>query len=140
MDEMKPDGPIETALVKNIAIEQMKMQRATRMEANHIDQSVSYAERPPLYDGSIQPQLGTDREITETLIRVQNYGSNSLNKFLKMLHELERLQRRRLGEAVPAPTALDINLHIDANNEDKAELDAPILEKYFRPSSQHCRT
>jgi hypothetical protein len=34
---------------------------------------------------------------------------------LRGLHELERLQRRRAGEQVTAPVAVDVDVHLNHN-------------------------
>jgi hypothetical protein len=37
---------------------------------------------------------------------------------LRGLHELERLQRRRAGESVAAPAALDVEVNVNQNGRD----------------------
>jgi phosphoribosylanthranilate isomerase len=132
-EEHKPVGRTETFLVEALALKMTKRKLAGKLDADFIDDSIYYPERPPLYTGPIEPRLRPHREVTESLILNQRYASSLLAQLLKILHELERLQRRRLGEEVPAPAALDINLHIDANNEEKAELDSPTIEQVFPP-------
>jgi hypothetical protein len=41
----------------------------------------------------------------------QRYETANENKFYRAINELERLQRRRRGEFVPAPQALDVAVH-----------------------------
>lgn len=45
-----------------------------------------------------------------TLERVARYGSALERSVFRTLHELERVQARRLGQAVPLPVALDVTM------------------------------
>jgi hypothetical protein len=44
------------------------------------------------------------------------YDRRLTNQFLKLLHEIERLQRLRAGEDVPPPIVAEVNVHSDAGN------------------------
>lgn len=55
-----------------------------------------------------QPHLHGD--IVEELEKFQRYKTATVNLILKTQHELERLSRLRIGEAVPAPLAVDVNV------------------------------
>ena len=41
------------------------------------------------------------------------YEGTILQRLLRILHELERQQRMRQGEQLPAPAALDVSVHHD---------------------------
>jgi hypothetical protein len=45
--------------------------------------------------------------------RIAKYERHLHNLFTSTLHELERLQARREGQAVPPPAVADLNLTLD---------------------------
>ena len=47
------------------------------------------------------------------LFSLQRYESTFANRLFRTLHELERWQRTRQGERLPAPAAVDVSLHTD---------------------------
>ena len=49
----------------------------------------------------------------EQLVTHQCYESAIANRLFRILRELERWQRMRQGEQLPAPAAVDVNLHTD---------------------------
>jgi hypothetical protein len=51
--------------------------------------------------------------------RMGRYANTIHRQLLAAMNELERLQRRRLGEAVPAPITVDVNINNDA--EERSE-------------------
>ena len=111
LEEKKPVGVIEAALVENIAAALICVNRGNAIEANFIDQSIEYPVPPPFFKGVVKPRLPA--EAAETLVRLhQRYGTTALNKFLRTLHELERQQRMRQGEVVQTPAVLDVNLTV----------------------------
>jgi hypothetical protein len=64
---------------------------------------------------------GTARRTVERLLpgdgrdeRIAKYERHLHNLLTSTLHELERLQARREGEAVPPPAVADLNVTIDA--------------------------
>ena len=56
--------------------------------------------------------------------RMGRYANTIHRQLLAAMNELERLQRRRLGEAVPAPIAVDVNVN-DEKGEFTDELPGP---------------
>jgi hypothetical protein len=56
--------------------------------------------------------------------RMGRYANTIHRQLLAAMNEFERLQRRRLGEAVPAPIAVDVNIN-DENGELTDELPVP---------------
>jgi hypothetical protein len=99
MEDIKPQGAIETALVESMAAELNRLKRSNRIEADFIDQSVEVPVQPPLFQGIARPRLPV--EALDRLVRQQRYGTAAFNTFRKTLHELERLQRMRLEKATP---------------------------------------
>ena len=45
--------------------------------------------------------------------RFQRYETAIENKLYRAMNQLERLQRLRLGEKLPAPATLDMGVHLD---------------------------
>jgi hypothetical protein len=141
VEEKNPVGPIEKFLVETAVHDMVRVRRARRLEAEYI-RSVLY---PPKYEGAmltekelykgtiVSPGLPAvlDPKQTQPLVSTyQRYESNCFTTFLRALHELERGQRLRLGEAVPAPSALDVNLLIDTS-KDQAQAESPIIGQAF---------
>jgi hypothetical protein len=126
LDEKKPVGVIEAALVDNIAAALICVDRANAMEANFIDQSIEYPTPPPLFKGLVKPRLPP--QAAEILVRLhQRYGTTAFNRFLRTLHELERQQRMRKGEIVQSPAVLDVNLTV-GNSGEKPKPEAAVID------------
>jgi hypothetical protein len=131
IEEMNPVGLIEMHWVKTIAWEMIRMPRAQKMEADFINEWSYEPEPPPSFEGIVAPRLRPQRDVIETLVRYyQRYEATYFSNLIKALHELERLQRRRQGEAVPVPAALDLTVKIDAKDNDKESL-PPTIEQSF---------
>lgn len=143
MWERNPVGSIEIFLVESAALDMVRLQRARRLEAEYIASAL----HPPIYKDAMPTEedlyKGTlvdegylavlDPKEAQPLIHIyQRYESNIFARLQKTLHELERLQRMRLGECLPAPTALDVTVHADIkhlNPEDSV----PVIDQ---PSPQ----
>jgi hypothetical protein len=119
LQELKPVGRLERCLVETIAFEMIRLPRARRMEAGHIDEWTYEPERPALYTGVMEPKLRVQREAVEPLLLYQRYETAISSKLHKAVLDLERKQRMRL--------ALDIDPH-----KKQAESDPPILEQEFQ--------
>ncbi|HWW13797.1 MAG TPA: hypothetical protein VN310_03975 [Candidatus Dormibacteraeota bacterium] len=121
MREKSPVGAIETFLVESAAIEMVRWLRARRFEAECITGELN----PPTHSPGLHDLLGPDggevldpglpaaisAEAAQKLVTFQRYESTFANRFFRILHELERWQRMRQGELLPAPLAADISLH-----------------------------
>ena len=61
-------------------------------------------------DAGLPCRLGSSA--VETLVNTfQRYETTIENKLYRALNQLERLQRIRRGDKIPAPAALDVNVH-----------------------------
>jgi hypothetical protein len=127
IQEIDPVGTIETFLVGSIALEMTRARRAARLEAEYITSILN----PP----TLGPDLDTDElfqgeiidpglpavmnfESVRPLVSVfQRYGTTSAHALFRNLHELERRQRMRRGENVPAPVTVDLSVHADTPME-----------------------
>lgn len=115
LEEYKPVGNTEHLLVEIIISCYIKLKRIAKAESEHIR---SYFE--PTDDGLFHINVTWNdkgykpllpRKAVEELYSVHSrYETTILNKLFRTLHELERLQRQRKGEAVSAPIAIDHNL------------------------------
>jgi hypothetical protein len=125
MEEKNPVGQIETFLVETAALNMVRVARARRLQAEYIRSAM----HPPIYEGAMPteqdlykgtlvdpgfPPLLGPKEVQGLVNTYQRYESTLFSQWQKSLHDLERLQRMRLGEAVPAPGAVDVSLHVDA--------------------------
>ncbi len=161
--ELKPEGPIEHALVDRIVASLWRLRRLAHVESGLFasrlcEDQVSAAAReaqlasqgetwvddlqrrhvPLVSAGVVQvahraryraaltaarnaelnaarriPRLGRAFVAEErTFARLSRYEATIERGLYKTLHELERLQRLRAGDAVPAPQAVDVNLDV----------------------------
>lgn len=135
--DMAPVGPTETFLVETAALEMVRLHRARQLEAEYI---TSVLNPPTLGSGLLgdnaifrdvilDPGLpaSVDAESAQKLVNTfQRYESTFLARLFRTLHEFERLQRMRKGEALPAPAAVDVTVHADAKiGESSADLTQP---------------
>jgi hypothetical protein len=132
MKEKAPVGTIETLLVKQLAFCMVQLHRAHRFEAEYITSELN----PPILESSdlgdgmkiFQPQVvdpglkaSLSLESIQKLVNTfQRYESGFYSHLFKTLHELERLQRSRHGEVVPAPSAVDVSVRVDDGIEDNS--------------------
>ena len=123
--ETNPVGAIETFLVESVALEMIRLRRARRLEAQHIDGSLNppYRNVVPTsstYGPQIDPGLPASIKLEDIhpLVKLyQRYEAMGLQRFFRFVHELERLQRIRHGEQLPAPAALDVSVHREIGME-----------------------
>lgn len=121
--EYKPVGEIETFLVLRIALLIVRLKRAAVMEAEQVTAILN----PPIT--KTEGGINFDKQLGKTVVldpglparlsgaavdglcnKFQRYESAIENKLYRAMHQLERLQRMRNGEALPAPAAIDVGL------------------------------
>jgi hypothetical protein len=117
--EKAPVGLVETMLVKSIALDITRLGRARRLEAEYITAELNpptYSSllpdlcEPTVVDPGIPPAIGFEGGQRRVNV-YQRYETTFLNRILRLLHELERLQRMRSGEQLPAPGIVDVSVH-----------------------------
>jgi hypothetical protein len=129
--EKDPQGPLETFLVESAALDLIRLRRARRLEAEYITEVL----HPPVREPSVLESL--DRMDDGTLVdpglpatmryegvqrlvsTFQRYETAIDLKLFRTLHELERTQRMRVGEKLPAPVAVDITLGVNGSKADE---------------------
>jgi hypothetical protein len=131
--QLNPIGELETALVCRIAFCQIRLDRAALLEAEFITERlhppVTRTTYPPPDPGVTQIIEMVDRMNGTTvvldpglparlsafdvdpLLTFQRYETAIQNKLYRALNQLERLQRIRRGDKIPAPAAVDVNVH-----------------------------
>jgi len=128
--ERNPVGALEMFLVESAAFDMVRWPRARRLEAECItgelnpptygpgfgDLSLGDLGAPVLLDAGLPAKISS--KALEDLITLQRYESTFANRLFRTLHELERLQRMRAGERLPAPAAVDISVHTGTEIED----------------------
>jgi hypothetical protein len=138
--EKEPVGVIEEFLVALIALNIVRRKRVARLEAEHITGLLNPEIRTgqPTYDlGEIHdgtvvdvglPALlkGADVQILFTLY--QRYATAIEQEIYRALHELERVQRMRRGEHLPAPSAVDVTVSTDQDKTVESTRNKVVLE------------
>lgn len=134
----KPVGMFEEELIERAVYDMVGWKRAQVAEGRYITDVLNPAlrEKNVMADLDIQFNgavidpgipaplgVGSIREITKTFQRYQTCFSN---RVFRTLHELEREQRMRAGENLPAPIAVDVS--VDAG---------PIHDGSTVPSAPH---
>jgi hypothetical protein len=124
--DKNPVGEIEMYLVKAAAVEMVKWLRAERLEAEFITGELNPPETahdpfapkfgPVVIDPGLPAAIGF--ESVQNLIKSQRYGTSISNRLFRILHELERLQRMREGESLPAPAVVDVSVHAETGMAD----------------------
>ncbi len=67
----------------------------------------------------------TQSRFFHTCDKTGRYANTIHRQLMQDMHELERLQRRRSGEAVPAPISMDINLNPDEGDSRDEPISSP---------------
>jgi hypothetical protein len=101
--ELAPRGALEEQLAEEIAIYSWRLRRVFRLEVNDGDHA------NPL-SSLAQEALGRGRfvDFTLSLSTLIRYEASITRSRERALHNLERLQARRRGEAVEAPIMVDV--------------------------------
>lgn len=126
---LDPEGPLESFLVERICLCMVRLRRAGRLEAEFITSEVN----PPItkkidgqlnrdfslltgktvvIDPGLPAQLST-LALDSLVGKFQRYETAIENKLYRTMNQLERIQRIRLGEKIPAPASLDIDVHME---------------------------
>lgn len=126
---LKPDGHIETFLAERICLCIVRLKRATRLEAEFITGELN----PPItkkeggllshdfedltgktvvLDPGLPAQLST-LALDSLVGKFQRYETAIENKLFRAMNQLERMQRIRLGEKLPAPATVEVGVHVE---------------------------
>ena len=124
VEEMQPVGRVEEILVEKLALTYLQLQRCARAEAEY---HIRTWEEPDPDTDSYAFQKLVERtrrgqhaspfrsaSFSSMVNLVGLYDKRLTSQFLRLLHEIERLQRIRAGENVPAPLTGDVTIHAGA--------------------------
>jgi hypothetical protein len=116
----EPIGELEKFFVQRIAFHVIRLQRTQRLEAEYITGEI----HPPVKGTSLENILLEPRIIDEgwpaavgavsainLVSGFQRYETALENKLYRAINQLERLQRTRRGEFVPAPQTVDLSIN-----------------------------
>ena len=123
-DQFQPVGVLEKILVDRIGIYYLKLYRVAKAENEYMKSVLNP------YKSHVQSLMGMDfdqtivdnegytpivgviavEKLSDTYLR---YETTIENRLYKALHELQRIQLARNGEAVPPPVAIDIDISGD---------------------------
>ncbi len=132
-EEKVPVGIVETHYVESIVLDMIKLRRARRLEAEYITSELNPPIREPnllgddlnLFQGALlDPGLpaALSFDSAQRLVTIyQRYETNIAIRLSRTLHELERLQRMRNGEKLPAPSIVDVSVHASESILPEAE-------------------
>lgn len=127
--EINPVGIVENQLVEALALDMVRWARARRLEAEYITEILNPPkhERDPLGDvlsdlqGPIvdpgMPAALKPGNVQCLVNNYQRYETFFANRVFRTLHELERLQRMRQGERVPAPIPVDVSVRVKTETQ-----------------------
>jgi len=120
----RPVGDLEIFWVRRIAFGMVRLDRAARLEAEYITAEIHPSVRdqvlPALECPTIEPEFSATVGSVGAINLVsgfQRYETAIENKLCRAINQLERLQRTRRGEFVPAPEALDVSVHSGGERE-----------------------
>jgi hypothetical protein len=120
--ENSPVGVVEEFLVAFVALNIVRRKRVARLEAEYITSVLNPPIRTgqPTYDlGDLQngvvadpglPALIRGEEVQILFTLFQRYATAIDQEIYRGMHELERMQRMRRGEHLPAPSAVDVTV------------------------------
>ncbi len=122
-EDFEPDGVLEYLLVEKVAACYWRLARVARCENAEIRRNFAF--RPSVCD---LPTLDNHPELDEIRAHLSLPGEESMNKllryegslnrqFFQALNQLERVQRQRKGDLVPAPISIEVSGGSDLGKE-----------------------
>lgn len=106
-EELKPVGGLEIILVERIIVNVWRLKRIIYVEKNTMDY---FEKKDTIFftDHISEPIKNTiDNSVIENVLRYETTIERSM---FRTMHELERLQSKRMGEKVLPPNILDVNI------------------------------
>lgn len=110
VNTLQPQGELEIILTEMIASDTWRLKRCLRIEKNQMEfeknrkLKLNYNEKQDEREGI------ADMMNTPIMDRIMRYEASAKRSILKSLHELQRLQAKRMGESVAIPLAIDIEV------------------------------
>ncbi len=117
-ETLQPVGALEEELAERVLMCMWRLRRAYRVETSIYAQKFQEFEGLEglmIYPVTKDTKLGHIYEMAMTVIdKVTRHEATYERSMYKALHELERLQKARAGEYVPAPAVADLTIHSPA--------------------------
>ncbi|MCD6416892.1 MAG: hypothetical protein J7M08_09395 [Planctomycetes bacterium] len=111
IDALKPEGPLEETLVEKLALTYLRLQRCARAEKEYHHATWTADVGTARHGGPLNvASYFKPRHFRNIVEVIQRYDTTLTNQFLRLIHELERIQRRRDRENVPPPVVADITV------------------------------
>jgi len=140
----RPAGPVEAMLVEKLAHTYVRLQRCARAEAEY---HIRTWERPLTDHFRIREEVQrrnlnmhatnfSPQDFSGSVELFARYDTTLTNQMIRLIHEIERLQRLRLGERVPPPLAADVTVHHDAPAPEYVEAE-PVLDGEVLPADRN---
>lgn len=100
--DLEPAGKLEEMLVEKIAVCWWRQQRALRFEARMINEE---SESTAIVGDGEEFSLPLERDLN----RILRYEASIQHQLVHAINQLERMQRARKGEHVPAPVSVQVS-------------------------------
>ena len=112
-EELQPATSLEEILVERIALYYLRLYRAGKAEKEYILTRLDPTDFESIGDMDSLSSKGYKatlkyEHIERLYVVYSRYETGIENRLYKAMHELERLQRMRMGESVFAPLAVDV--------------------------------
>lgn len=111
---LKPEGPLETLLVDRMAASLWRLRRLNRVEtgifADEQKDIARFALGKPIEPGNVGLAFIRVANSSDAFSKLSRYESTIERSLFKALHELQRLQAARSGQAVSPPMAVDVDI------------------------------
>lgn len=120
---LRPIGELEMLLAERVVSCAWRLRRCVRVEAEIFDRKVEEI-YSILGTGGVGLAFIRDGNGSGSFATLIRYESGIERSLFKALHELQRIQAQRAGQAVPLPAALDVDLTVSGprrNELDEAE-------------------
>jgi hypothetical protein len=109
LTDLRPVGALETALADAIVACLWRWRRLHGIEAGLLTMYRVYEGA----DRGLATSFAHDASQMDSLGRLTRYETALERRFLRLLHELQRLQASRTGQAVAAPAVVDVDVRGD---------------------------
>jgi hypothetical protein len=121
----RPIGDLEVFQVERIGFHMIRIKRAGRLEAEYITGEIHPTVMTEMLEDVWKPEVikaGLPAAIgalsaTNLVSGFQRYETALENKLYRAINQLERLQRARRGEFVPAPESIDVSMHSERERD-----------------------
>ena len=110
--DLAPLGQLECFLVDRIAASAWRLRRAVRVEGKMLQGDFERRDGQPRTKDDATLEISVINQVIYqfTYGKFTRYEAHIERGLYKALHELQRLQAARSGEAVPAPVAVDVEV------------------------------